>query len=1554
MEKTDILETIEFIGTLKKREIELSFSEGRLRIFVKKGNKVEQEILEEISRRKALLTDYFRQYDQLLVPREDVSGIPVYKRDAPVPLSFMQERLWFIDKLNGSTDFHMSAVYNVKGNLDVDAFKEAVSKLVQRHETLRTNIRIVNNTPYQFIRPANDGCTGYFEGMIALNREEALLLAREEIARPFNLETDRLLRVRLIACADGQQLMVMVLHHIIADGWSVALIMNEFAAFYQGATLPPLSVQYADFCLWQREPAREAAMEKQCEYWKQQLADTSSLHLPLDFPRKELQSKRGDTCYTTLSRPFAEKLLAFSAAEECSLFVTLLTAYNVLLHHFCGDDDICVGTPVANRLQAATEPLVGFFANTLVLRTDMKDNPSFRDLLGRTKATVLAAFGNQEISFEKVVQAVVKKRDMGQSPLFQTMLVVQPGDLVRDITIEGVTFSRELLPRDAVQCDLTFSMDTTADGGLLLSAHYCADLFERSTIDRLIAAYLEVLQLMTVSPLHRLGDADLLSNEEKATLAAFNNSGVIKPVKRNTLHELFREQAGRTPHAVAVMEGENGLSYQQLDLLSDRLAARLEGSGSTIAICMNRCTHMLVAMLGVLKTGAAYVPVSPDYGIDRIAYILNETGVAVVLCTSDVKEVLPELPGISFFCMDEEALPEGTVSVTAGSGDLAYVMYTSGSTGKPKGVMVEHRNVINRIMWGIDYFGLTTTDRILQKTTFCFDVSVWEIFGPLLSGGCVVLAGPEDHKDALKILSLINTYGITGVHFVPSVLDIFLECVRFTEIPAVKRIWCSGEALKASAVRKFRHHFPRLDLYNLYGPTEAGIEVSYWKVPVDVSTLKVVPVGYPLPGVSLHVFNRYGRPVPPGIAGELFIGGVQVARGYLNQPEQTAQQFIDGLYRTGDIVRLLPEGVLEYVGRKDDQVKVAGLRIELGEIENVLLSLPGIKQAAVIMPAGDGRIKAFVVKDGDLSVSSIQTQLRKLLPVYMQPSAITVLAEMPLTLSGKADKKMLAVSSGKEHLLKQGYTAPVNHTEVVLANIWETVLGRGPIGRHDNFFELGGHSLKVMKLGALIYEEFNVQTEAKEFFLYPTIEQFAERLDNGSYSSIQQDILEACVPVVINNEQYYPVTPTVRYWIDPEKDKEYKAADRLHGVIYLTYAIDGVFNPAIYEAAVRYVYNRHESLRSSFHHLDGGFFMKVAAPHDHVCEYRSLEKMEAMGARTEDFVLFREEYPDTAMGRLFMVRVAQTGTSSWLAGIMLHHVISDTWSFEILFRDLFTAYNALSAGKEPTLPPLPYQNKEYQSYVNRYIAQYAEEHKAYWRGLYDQLPGVFELSSTAVPENWSQRIALREQFRIPDQLLEQLIQCSATFSASLFVILQATVKYFIAHRTGVYDIYIGTYEAGRDYLGTEHQIGDFARTVGIRTVFSATDSFSDMLLKVMKSNDDLRHCRAYPLIAATQDMLAPGEGLVGSFWKINVHYQETEGMFVDNGYYSKTDSNMTVKRIALRPEGERIAAIDLQLRFNRWKEKLELEIEYDSSRFTREDIRKLYEDYYSCLQQVIN
>jgi amino acid adenylation domain-containing protein len=1052
--------------------------------------------------------------------RSALTPIRRLPRDGSVelPLSFAQQRLWFLDQLEpGLLAYNILKAIRLTGPLNVAALEESFGEILRRHEVLRGSFSTVEGRPALCIAPPSAftlPVTDLRDRPQGERLAEVRRLATQCAQRPFDL-SQRLLRAILFKLADADHVLVLTVHHIVFDGWSFDVLFRELTSFYETIStarpsrLPALPVQYGDFAHWQREWLQGETLDSELAYWKGQLAgELPVLELPTDRLRPAIQTFRGAKQFMTVTAPVSEALKTLSRQEGVTLFMTLLAAFKTLLYRYTGQEDIIVGSPTAGRTRPELERLIGFFANTLLLRTDLSGHPTFRELLARVRQVAVGAYAHQDLPFEKLVEALQPRRDMSHQPLFQLMFALQ--NMPRpSLELAGLTMSPLDVDSGTAMFDLTVAM-VEREQGLVGVFEYNSDLFDHATIGRMMGHFAMVLESIARDPGRRITHVSLLTESERRQLLAEWNDTRAEYRRDACIHELFEAQAERRPQAIAVISEDQRLTYRELNRRANQLARRLRSLGVSrdvlVGIYTEPSVDTVVALLGTLKAGGAYVPLDPTFPRERLAFMVEDANISVLLTQQRLAGGLP-IHQVPLVCLDtgkEMAQESGeNPSWPASSENLAYVIYTSGSTGKPKGVQICHRAVVNFLESMRREPGLTEDDRLLSVTTLSFDIAALEVYLPLIVGAQVRLVSRSVAADGARLAEVLDR-DATVMQATPATWRLLLEA-GWRGNPRLKAL-CGGEALSRDLADQLVER--TASLWNMYGPTETTIWSAVQRVEGGRSP---VPIGRPIANTQLYVLDTHLQPLPVGVPGELHIGGAGLARGYLNRPEVTAERFIRDhlgaepaarLYKTGDLARYRSDGTIEFLGRLDHQVKVRGFRVELGEIETVLKEHPRVREAIVVAREDrpdDTRLVAYLLASerSSPSINELRSFLADKLPEYMVPSAFVALEAFPLTPNGKVDRRALPAPDSLRPHLEAEYVAPQSHTERVIAGVWSAVLQMEKVGVHDNFFDVGGHSLLMAQVYSRLKQAFQRDLSMVELFQYPTIAALAAHLTGG-------------------------------------------------------------------------------------------------------------------------------------------------------------------------------------------------------------------------------------------------------------------------------------------------------------------------------------------------------------------------------------------------------------------------------------------------------------------------
>ncbi len=1349
------------------------------------------------------------------------------RRPERVPLSSGQQRLWFVHQSEPGTTYNVPLVLHLSGVLNRAALLAAVSDLVARHEPLRTVVSDDAGAPFQEVLSQAEPRTQFIE----VDQDELADATAAAADHVFDLATEIPLRVTLFEVSPSEHVLLLLFHHIAVDGWSMTPLLRDLGVAYQARIngeaphWTRLPVQYADYALWQREllAARddpESVASRQSGFWRSALAGMpQELNLPVDRPRPAVASAAGGWVPFELDPAVHAALAAVARASHVTLFMVLQAGLAALLTRLGAGEDVPLGTAVAGRADEAANDLVGFFVNTVVLRTDTSGDPSFATLLGRVRETQLAALANQDIPFERVVEAVNPVRSASRHPLFQVMIALN-GRQVTGMSLPGLQVAVRAFEVPVAKFDLGLGVTENRDrqgapAGIDGGFEYATDLFDRATVEMIATKLVGLLAAAAADPQARLGDLPLLSASERRQLGTWNDTA--RPVPETTLPELFEAQVARTPYAVAVQDDDTSWSYAQLDERANQVAhwltSRGVGAEHVVGVALPRSTDLSAALLGILKAGAGYVPLDLDHPAERLAHVREDAGVRIVLGETEMAASRTEPTAGAW----PPPSPDG----------VAYVIYTSGSTGRPKGVANSHRGVVNRLLWMQREFALDESDVVVQKTPFGFDVSVWELFWPLLTGARLRFARPGGHRDPEYLRDLFVTTGVTTAHFVPSMLAAFAAAGGPQATPSLRRIICSGEALPPHLARDVIAAAPECGLYNLYGPTEAAIDVTWWRCDGGA----IVPIGRPIDNIRMYVLDGGLRPVPAGVPGELFIAGVGVARGYRGQPGLTAERFVadpfgpagSRMYRTGDIGRWNRDGCLEFFGRADDQVKIRGNRVEPGEIAAVLHGLPGVRQAAVVLRAdqpGDHRLVAYVIADegAELDTVALRRSMGTVLPDYMVPAAFVPLDSLPLTVNGKLDRAALPAPDYAVGV----YRAPRTPQEEVLCGIFAEILGVARVGLDDSFFDLGGHSLLAARLIGRIRAVLRAELELRALFDTPTVAGLVGRLRPSDRPPLTSMRRPERVPLSSGQQRLWFVHRS-------EPSTAYNVPLVLH--------LSGELDRAALIASMGDLVRRHEPLRTVFPDEAGTPCQEVLSEVEPWTRVVGVDRDDL----TAELAAAVGHVFDLATETPLRVTLFAVSPSEHVLLLLFHHIAVDGWSMSPLLRDLGVAYQARTGGEVPRWAPLPAQYADYALWQRELWGDRTDddslisEQLEFWRGALAGMPPELNLPvdrPRPVVPSWAGGSVSFELDAAAHQRLRALARsCDAT----LFPVLQAGVAVLLTRLGAGTDIPIGTPVAGRTDDAMTDLVGFFVNTLVLRADTSGDPSFTALVERVRET-----------------------------------------------------------------------------------------------------------------------
>ena len=1480
------------------------------------------------------------------------------------PLSFAQQRLWFLYQLDPDSPFYnIPASLRLSGSLDIPSLKLSINDVVKRHEALRTVFRTEGketvqkiyselsiNLPIEDISKLKDE-----EQEVAIKR-----LSTEEARKAFDLGKLPLIHCKLLSLSDTENILIINMHHIVSDGWSISVFNRELKMFYAHHTrgapveLEALPIQYCDFSVWQREWMSGEILDEQLSYWKKTLEDAPQLlEMPLDRSYPPVKSYEGRRVRCVLSQPLMESLKQQAMQNNATLFMFLIATFNLLLSKYSHQQDIVVGSPIAGRQQQETEGLIGFFVNTLALRTDLSGDPSFRELLSRVREATLGAYTYQDLPFERIVEELKPERSLSYSPLFQVMFALQSAS-TGTLQLEGLDIQSGDIDSGVEKFDLTISA-TESTEGLHFLWSYNTDVYNHATIERMTRHFQTLLEQIVVQPDKPVSEYELLTaGEHRQLLVDWNATEAIYP-KDQCIQQLFEAQVLRTPKAAAVVYQDQQLSYAELNAWANRLAHYLIDQGvgpdTLVALCLERSPALIVAVLGIIKAGGAYVPLDPEYPKERMAFMLEDTRAPVLITQSSLRKHLFEQSKASVLALDADAAvlerySEQNPSTRNESQHLAYVIFTSGSTGRPKGVEISHRSLANLVTWHQQTFSLSPQDRTTLIAGPAFDASVFEIWPSLTAGTSLYI---PDEAVRMSPGQLINWYAEKGVtvSFLPTPLAVaFLGQNRPAGL-ALRVLQTGGEALQLSSLEVLP-----FQLINLYGPTENTVATTAATVLPDQSGHSP-PIGHPISNTQVYILDARLKPVPIGVVGELYIGGDGLARGYLNRPKLTAERFIlnplagtpgERLYKTGDLVRYLADGNIEYIGRSDDQVKIRGFRIELGEIEATLSQHPQVKDSLVMVreeETGDKRLVAYVVSKqaAEDVTASIRDYLKQTLPEYMVPSAFVVLDAFPLTPNGKVDKQ--ALSALKLTLTTQTvYVPPRTPVEEELVTIWCELLQQDRVGIHDNFFHLGGHSLLATQVMSRIQSVFQVGLPLRSLFENPTIAEMSLVISSAQTdrsSAVEQHI----IPVKDRNSAELSFAQQ-RLWflysLDPDSPfYNISAAWRLKGML----------DAEVLKRALNIIIQRHEALRTTFSMQQGEPVQLIAPsltlplPVIDLCDLTDAEReAEVQRLVTKEA---RQSF-DPEKGPLLCVKLLHLKKQEYVFLLIIHHIISDGWSMGVLMRELMALYNALVEGQPDPLPALPIQYADFAVWQRDWLqGEVLDKQQQYWK---ERLTGVstLELPTDRPRPAVQTLVGDYLPFELSEPLTEALKVLANDEGATLFMTLLATFQLLLHRYTHQQDIVVGSPIAGRQQQETEGLIGFFVNTLALRADLSDDPTFRELLAQV----------RATTLGAyAYQDL--PFEKLVEELQpERNLsHSPVFQVMFALQNIPSRDLklADLAISRIVARSH---TAKYELSLFMVEEGKKLSGLFEYNSDLFDEATIQRMAEHFQMLLEEVVS
>ena len=1444
----------EFVSHLRNLDVRLSAEGQRLRLNAPKGV-LTDSLRAQIAARKQELLQFLSDYEQ---PPPFIPP-PILRQTTgeSAPLSFSQERLWFLEQLEpGNPVYNICRASRITGKLNLSALESSLNEIVRRHEILRSSICVADGRPVQVVQSPFELNLSSMDLHATYDVEQKIRHRIQQTAEaPFDFAAGKFLRAELLRVADDEYVLILATHHIVSDAWSMGILTRELWSLYEtyaagkSSQLEELQIQYADFAIWQREWLQEEVLEGQVSYWKEQLKDLTQLNLPIDRPRPARQSFEAARIPISLPETLTTAIHELSNQDDVTPFMILLATFQVLLFRDCGQEEIVVGSPIANRARTELESLIGFFVNTLVLRSDLSGSPAFKAHLARVREVCLGAYAHQDLPFEKLVQELQPEREQSRNPLFQVMFALQnatrpfsgiPGLRIKPLEIESTRspFDLSLFLRER-------------EGSYTGFIEYDTDLFNGDRIERMATHYRTLLEAIVADPNQSIATLPILTEAERhKILVEWNDTAADYP-KDSCIHELFEAQVERKPEAIAVQfEGEQ-LTYRELNTRANQLAHYLQGLGvgpeKLVGICVQRSLEMVVGLLGILKAGGTYVPLDPSYPKERLAFIMEDSQVSVLLTSARIIEGLKMRdsdsrssildPQMKMVCLDtnwdtiareSEQNPGSEVKPD----NLAYVIHTSGSTGTPKGVAIEHRNTVNLLQWANTAYGPRELAGVLASTSICFDLSVFEIFLPLCCGGRVILV-----ENALCLDSTLERNDLTLINTVPSVM---VELLRVGQLPkSVCTVNLAGEPLRAELVKQIYDLGHIEKIYDLYGPSETTTYSTFTlRTPDGPNT-----IGRPISNTQVYILDSHLQPVPVGGCGEIYIGGDGMARGYLHRPELTSERFVphpfsddpaNRLYRTGDRARYRLDGNIEFLGRTDNQVKIRGYRIEVGEIEIVLKQHPAVKDNVVVVrqreSSAEKSLFSYVVprQPSPSLVLELRNFLKRKLPEYMVPSAFVILDTLPLLPNGKVDRQKLLPRDDTGPQLAEQFVAPHSEIEELVAQVWEEVLKIENIGIHDNFFELGGHSLLAVQIISRLRDAFNREVPLSALFETPTVVGLAVTVENlirGGPCPELPPIVSVSrngpLPLSLNQEHLWHLDQSI-------------PGTHFFNMPYV-YRLSGDVNIEALRRALKEIIRRHETLRTVFTKIHGRPVQIIRPFHDFEIpvvslDYLALGELERQAA---DLILEeRQQSFDLTLGPLIRIKLLRLTDSEHILMVTLHHIITDHWSMWVFRTELVALYEAFSEGRPSPLSEPSIQFVDYVCWERDWIgSECSRPHLPYWKKqLVSPLP-LLEFQKECERKNTISFRTSHQPFQLNEALFADIKALAREENCTPFIVLVSALSIVLHQSTGQRDIRIGTLVANRR-RETEQVIGHFLNTVILRTQVCPDKTFRQLLMEV--------------------------------------------------------------------------------------------------------------------------
>ncbi|ADL53611.1 non-ribosomal peptide synthetase [Clostridium cellulovorans] len=1463
---------------------------------------------------------------------------PVDKKEY-YPLSSAQKRIYLLCQLDKNTiAYNIPNIFKIQGDFNKEKFEAAVSKLVQRHEALRTSFKIIDGEPVQIVHDNIDYEINYFDGI-----HQGIEQLTEAFVQPFDFETAPLFRVGVVKQSEDCHLLLLDVHHIIFDGVSMVVFARDLAALYSEAVLEPLEIGYKDYALWQKNLYEANKFESSKAFFINMMKDyIPVLDLPTDFIRPSLQSFEGANIKTEVYEELSSKLRELAVETNTTLYMVLLSAFYILLYRYTSKESIVIGTPVAGRNNEKLHNLMGMFVNTLVLKAELSDDKSFFELLQEVKENVVGAFDNQNYQFEELIEDLNLPRDLSRNPVFDVMFSLFSVD-DNDTSMDGLNIKPLSLENEISKFDITLAA-LEMGKNIEFTMEYSTKLFKKQTIERMMKHYINLLEVIVDKPKALVSDIDINSSEESEEILYRFNNTETKELWKNTIINLFEDKVQKYSENVALVYSryenhqlvDKTITYKELNGKINDLAKTMRKrgikSGEIVPIIMERSAEMILSILAILKAGAAYLSIDPSNPVDRIDFIVKDCGAKIVVAHKEFGNLVSKLhcDNMVIDSIEQYEVDAINPDIVNSYEDLAYIIYTSGSTGMPKGVMVSHHNVVNIVDGLQAMYPVEETDAFLFKTTYTFDVSVAEIFGWFHRGGRLVILEKESHKDPFAMLKAISKYNITHVNFVPSMLNTILEVAKgkyADNLSRLKYVIVAGEAITKETVFEFKKRYPQVGFKNLYGPTEATIYTTAYDLG-DFEEGINVPIGKPVQNMKTYVLDKRYKIQPVGVPGELYIGGIGVAKGYLNRPDLNYEKFIDNpfapgekIYKTGDLVKWLPDGNIEFLGRLDYQVKIRGFRIELGEIESLIRNYPSIQEAIVLAVGDDLKEKylcAYYISDEELNLSELKTYLGKNIPEYMIPKHYIKLDKMPLNNNGKIDRKALPLP--KFDLLEANeFENPREGVESKLALIWEDVLNTKQVGRKDNFFELGGHSLKAALVVGRIFKEFSVEISLADIFRLPVLWELAENIEGrkkAEFRAIEK------APVM----DYYPLSfAQRRMYLLWEFDRE-STAYNIPGALKVT----GKITRNEIEAALEKVILKHEILRTSFVMVDGMLYAKINDNFKVSIDYQDISCEDCDADRLiKDFVTPFNLNEPTQMN----VKLCRMSDIEQLIIFNMHHIICDGVSFEVIVEEFISALKGINIGYSDL------QYKDFALWESSNIGkEKLKKQQAYWKHKLSDEIQMINITTDFQRESIQSYEAGNINFSLDSDLTKNLEKLIEGNEFTLYSVLLSTFNVILYKYTGQTDIIVGSPVAGRTHPDLEKMIGMFVNMLPLRTNVDPTIAFLEYVKLTHNDIITAFENQDYPIEELKDQLNINGDQLYNVVF--SMQKVQRDGFKIDDVDFIP---------IALKSD---IAKFDITLIALDKDSTIDFAIEYRKDLFKEETILRFKEHFVNLLREI--